>query len=124
MKRAFWSVSTVSGKCTSISPMGFPSLPNTSLVGRSELKGGLLGREGGTSRDRNPRKKELIPTLLRFLTKNSYTGLRTVIGLKLEGYSDFRHLLFGLSEESVKFLNQGLNSGEPMCFSGSRKKER
>lgn len=46
MKRAFWSVSTVSGKCTSISPMGFPSLPNTSLVGRSELKGGLLGREG------------------------------------------------------------------------------
>lgn len=41
--------------------MGFPSLPNTSLVGRSELKGGLLGREGGTSRDRNRRKKKLYP---------------------------------------------------------------
>lgn len=65
-----------------------------------------------------------MPALLRILTKNSYTGLRTVIDLKLEGYSDFRHLLFGLSEESLKFLNQGLNSGEPMCFSGSRKKER
>ena len=122
MKRAFWSVSTVSGKCTSISPMGFPSLPNTSLVGRSELKGGLLGREGRLQTV-IVEKRTYTHTVEDF-DKEFLHRVKTVIDLKLEGYSDFRHLLFGLSEESVKVFNQGLNSGEPMCFSGSRKKER
>lgn len=60
-------------------------------------------------------KKELIPGLLRILTNNSYTGLRTVREVELGCYSDFRNLLFGLGEKDVKFLNQGLYSGEPMC---------
>ena len=61
-------------------------------------------------------KKELIPALLRILTNNSYTGLRTVREVELECYSDFRNLLFGLGEKGVKFLNQDLYSGEPMCL--------
>lgn len=102
--------------------MGFPSLPNTSLVGRSELKGGLLGREGRL--ETVIVEKRTYAHTVEDFDKEFLHRVRTVIDLKLEGYSDFRHLLFGLSEESVKFLNQGLNSGEPMCFSGSRKKER
>lgn len=99
--------------------MGFP---NASLVGRSELKGGLLGREGRL--ETVIVEKRTYTHTVEDFDKEFLHRVRTVIDLKLEGYSDFRHLLFGLSEESVKVLNQGLNSGEPMCFSGSRKKER